>query len=73
MEVVQMLWKEEVISKETLHDMNKSGGVLGEFQLKALCTTVQEDSHKLIVFASVLLKLEETVVVAIDILKEYSK
>ena len=72
-EIVQMLYTERVISKETLDEVNRSGGVLGEGPLKALCTTVSEDHNKLNIFASVLLKSEQTVVIAKDILKEYGK
>ena len=73
MEVVQMLYAERIISKETLDEVNRSGGVLGEGPLKALCTTVYEDPKKLSVFASVLLKLDQTAQIAKSILKEHSK
>ena len=73
MEVVQMLYAERVISKETLDEVNKLGGVIGEGPLRTLCTTVYEDPNKLKIFASVLLKSEQTVVIAKSILKEYSK
>ena len=72
-EIVQLLYTERVISKETLDEVNRLGGVLREGPLKALCTTVYEDPSKLSVFASVLLKSEETVLLAQDLLKEYSK
>ena len=72
MEIVQMLHAERVISKETLDEVNRSGGVL-EGPLKALCTTVYEEPNKLKKFASVLLKSEEVVQIAQDILQEYSK
>ena len=62
-----------MISKETLDEVNRSGGVLGEGPLRSLCTTVSEDPNKLNVFASVLLKSEQTVVIAKDILKDYGK
>ena len=45
MEVVQMLHAERVISKETLDEVNRSGGILGESPLKALCTTVYEEPN----------------------------
>ena len=73
MEIVQMLHAERVISKETLDEVNRSGGVLGEGPLKALCTTVYEEPNKLKKFASILLKSEEVVQIAQDILQEYSK
>ena len=72
-EIVQMLYEERVISKETLDEVNRLGSVLGEGPLRALCTTVSKDPNILKVFASVLLKSEETVQIAKDILKEYGK
>ena len=68
-----MLYEEKVISKETLDEINRLGSVLGEGPLRALCTTVSKDSNILKVFASVLLKSEETVHIAKDILKECGK
>ena len=70
-EIVNMLYTERVISKETLDEVNRLGGVLGDGPLRALCTTVYEEPNKLKIFASVLLKSEQTVVIAKDILKEY--
>ena len=71
MEIVQMLYTERVISKEILDEVNRLGGVLGDGPLRALCTTVYEDPSKLKLFASILLKSEQTVPVAKDLLKEY--
>ena len=68
-----MLHTERVISKETLDEVNRSGGVLGEGPLKVLRTTVYEEPNKLKKFASILLKSEEVVQIAQDILQEYSK
>ena len=73
MEIVQMLYTERVISKETLDEVNRLGGVLGDGPLRALFTTVSEDSGKLQMFASVLMKSEQTVLIGQDILKEYGK
>ena len=73
MEIVQMLYTERVISKETLDEVNRLGGVLGDGPLRALCTTVSGDPSKFKVFTSVLLKSEQAVSVAKDILKEYGK
>ena len=73
MEIVQMLYTERVISKETLDEVTRLGGVLGDGPLRALCTIVSEDPSKLNVFASILLKSEQTVPIAKDILKEYGK
>ena len=72
-EIVQMLYTERVISKETLDEVNRLGGVLGDGPLRALCTTVYEDPSKLKLFASVLLKSEQTVLIGQDILKEFGK
>ena len=72
-EIVQMLHTERVISKETLDEVNRLGSVLGEGPLKTLCATVYEDPNKLKKFTSILLKSEEVVQIAQDILQEYSK
>ena len=72
-EIVQMLNTERVISKETLDEVNRLGGVLGDGPLKTLSTAVSEDPSKLKLFASVLLKSEQTVQIAQDLLKDYSK
>ena len=72
-EIVQMLYTEKVISKKTLDEVNRLGGVLGDGPLRALHTTVSEDPSKLKLFASILLKSEQTVSVAKDLLKEYGK
>ena len=71
--VLQMLYTEKVISKETLDEVNRVGGVLGDGPLKALFATMSEQPMKLKEFASVLLKSEQTVSIANDILKEYGK
>ena len=70
-EIVYMLYTENVISKDTLNEMNRLGGVLGDGPLRELCTTVYEDPSKLQIFARVLLKFEPTVRIANDILKDY--
>ena len=72
-EIVQMLYTERVISKETLDEVNRLGGVLGDGPLRALHTTVSEDPSKLKLFASVLLKSEQTILIGQDILKEFGK
>ena len=73
MEVIQMLYAENVISKETLDEVNRLGGVLGDGPLKTLCATVYEDPNKFKKLAGVLLKSEQTVPIAHDLLKDYSK
>ena len=70
-EIVQMLYTERVISKETLDEVNRLGGILGDGPLRALCTAVYEDPGKLKLFASILLKSEQTVPIAKDLVKEY--
>ena len=72
-EIVQMLYTERVISKETLDEVNGLGGMLGDGPLKALCTTVSEDPNMLAKFAKVLMMSKETIAIAEDMLKEYSK
>ena len=70
-EIVQMLYTERVISKEILNEVNRLEGILGDGPLRTLCTTVYDDPSKLKLFASILLKSEQTVPVAKDLLKEY--
>ena len=65
-EIVQMLYEERVISKETSDEVNRLGSVLGEGPLRALCTTVSKAPNIFKVFANVLLKSEGTVQVAKD-------
>ena len=72
-EVVQMLYTEEVISKETLDEVMRSGGSLSDGPLRALSSTISEDQSKLRVFACVLLKFKNTVHIGQNILKEYCK
>ena len=72
-EIVQMLYTERVISKETLDEVNRLGGILGEGILQALHTTVSEDPNKLKLLASILLNSEQTVLTGQDILKEFGK
>ena len=72
-EIVQMLYTERVISKETLDEVNRLGGVLRDGPLRALCTAVYEDPSKLKLFTNVLLKSEQTVLIGQDILKEFGK
>ena len=73
MEVIQTLYTEGVISKEIFDEVEKSGGYLAEGPLRVLSSTVSKDPNQLAVFASVLLKSEETVRVAKDTLKDYGK
>ena len=73
MEVAHRLYTEDVISKVTLDQIEKSGGLLAGDPLHALSNKVTESPNKLRVFASVLLQSKDTVDVANDILKEYGK
>ena len=75
MEIVNMLYTENVISKKTLNEVNRLGGVLGDDPLEELHATVYDDHSKLQVFAMILLKSEQTVLVRIAnaILKDYCK
>ena len=72
-EIVHMLYTEEVITEETCDEVKKLGGCLSGGPLTALFSTVSEDPKKLSVFATVLLQSEDTVCVGKDILKEYGK
>ena len=71
MSVIQTLYTEGVVSKETFDEMKRSGGQLTAGPLRALSDTVSEDPNMLRVFGSVLLQSEDTVHVGQDILKEY--
>ena len=72
-EIVRMLHAENVITKETLNEVKRLGGVLDDGPLRALCTTVYDDHSKLQIFASILLKFEQIVKIGKDILKDYCK
>ena len=69
--ILQMLYTEKIISMETLDGVSSLGGVLGDGPLKALFATMSKQPMKLKEFASVVLKSEQTVSIAEDILKEY--
>ena len=69
---VQMLFTARVISKKTFDEMNELGGV-GDGPLRALHATVSKDPNKLKALASILLKSEQTVPIAQDIMKERGK
>ena len=72
-EIVQTLYTEGVISKETFNEVQRSGGSLTDGPLRTLSSTVSDDPNQLRVFSTVLLQSEETVRVANDILEEYGK
>ena len=73
MQIFHILYMERVISKQTFDEANKSGDVVIEDCFCALCDVVSEDHNKIKVVGSVLLKFEQTVLIAKDILKEYGK
>ena len=73
MEVTQMLYTEGVISKETFDEIQSSGGLLTDNQLRALSDRVYEDPNMLRVFSTVLLQSKYTVRIGNDILREYGK
>ena len=73
MEVAHRLYTEDVTSKVTLDQIEKSGGLLAGDPLHALSNKVTESPNKLRIFASVLLQSEDTAHLANDILKEYGK
>ena len=73
MEVIQMSYTEEVVSKETFDELERSRGFLTDGALKALSSVVYEDSNKLRVLCTVLQQSEETIRVATDMLREYAK
>ena len=73
MDIVQTLYTEGVISKETFDEVQRSGGSLSDGPLKALCCTVSKDPNNLRVLASILLQSEDTVHTGNVILKEHGK
>ena len=73
MEVVQMLYTEDVISKETFNELESSGGLLSDTSLKALSSTITKGSDQLRIFGAALSQSKETVDIGKDILKEYGK
>ena len=62
-----------LISKETLEEVNRLGGVLVDGFLMALHTTLSEDPSKLKVFVCILLKSEQMAPFAKDIIKDSGK
>lgn len=70
--IVQTLYTENVITMEMSNEINTLEGVLSGGPMKALCRAVSKDPEKLRVLASILQKSEETILIAEDILKEYS-
>ena len=73
MQIFHILHMERMISKKIFDEANKSEDVLIKECFCALCDVVSEDHTKIKVVGSVLLKFEQTVLIAKDILKEYGK
>ena len=73
MEVVQMLYTEDVISKEIFNELESSEGLLSDASLKALSSTMTKDSDQLRIFGAVLSQSKETVGIGQDILKNFGK
>ena len=59
-EIVQMFYAEEVISKERFNEIERSGGLLVNGPLRALSSIVSDDPNQLRVFCTVLLQSEES-------------
>ena len=70
--VVQTLYTEEIISKQISNEREDSEGVITYHQLTVLHTSMPENPNQLRNF-TVLQQSKDTVCVANDILKEYSK
>ena len=71
--IVNLLYTEGVISKETFEDIKILRGSPADCVLKQLRTTVSKDHNQLRVFASILMRSGITVQIAQDMLKEYGK
>ena len=71
MEVSKLLCTEGIISKETFHEVESSGGSLPDSPLRVLFTKLSEDPNILGVLARVL--SEDTIRVAKYILKVYGE
>ena len=73
MEVPKLLCTEGIISKETFHEVESSGGSLPNSPLRVLFTKLSEDPSILGVLARVLSQSENTIRVAKYILKVYGE
>ena len=73
MTIVQMLYSERVFTGEMLDELNRFGSLLGDRPLGALYTMVYKDPLELRVFTSVLVKSEQLLLIAMDVLMEYGK
>ena len=69
----QQLLTEKVITKEVLDEIEALGYHLVNGSFRALRYTVCRDCNQLCIFAAILLKSEDTVSIATDIISDYSK
>ena len=69
----ELLYTEGVITRETSEEIEMLGGYLINGPLRSLRNAVYKDHDVLKRFASILLKSEDTVSLAQDILNDYSK
>ena len=69
----ELLYTEGVITRDTSEEIEMLGGYLINGPLRSLCKSVYKDHAVLKRFASILLKSEDTVSLAQDILNDYSK
>ena len=69
----ELLYTEGVITRETSEEIEMLGGYLINGPLRSLRNAVYKDRDVLKRFASILLKSEDTVSLAQDILNDYSK
>ena len=69
----ELLYTEGVITRETSEEIEMLGGYLINGPLRSLCNAVYKDHDVLKRFASILLKSEDTVSLAQDILNDYSR
>ena len=69
----ELLYTEGVITRETSEDIEMLGGYLINGPLRSISNAVYKDRDVLKRFASILLKSEDTVSLAQDILNDYSR
>ena len=72
-QLCQLLLTEKVITKEVLDEIKALGCHFVNGSFRALRYTVRRDHNKLRIFASILLKSEDTVTIANEIFNDYSK
>ena len=71
--LIALLRTERVISKEVQSGITKSGSLLVDKALRAVCVTVADDHNKLRVLAEVLLKFKQTAILGKDLIEDFSK